>query len=87
MSEVGRVPVQGVKPLPDLDGDLASFPGYSYETTETLLRVFDEHVSEARAALGAASDEDFEVPWSLKHGEQVLARKKERKEVLFGSRE
>ena len=52
--------------------DLATFPGYSYETTETLLGVFDNHVKEARAALEKAKDGEFEVPWSLKHGEQVL---------------
>ena len=31
--------------------DLAGYPGYSYEKTETLLKSFDKHVSEARKAI------------------------------------
>lgn len=52
--------------------DLASYPGYSYETTETLLRTFDKNVAEAREAIVASSDSDFTVPWSLKHGDRVI---------------
>ena len=33
--------------------DLATYPGYSYEKTETLLEQFDQHVEEARAAIEA----------------------------------
>lgn len=52
--------------------DLAAAPGYSTQRTETLLATFDKLVTEARAALAAAKDADFDVPWSLKHGERVL---------------
>ena len=52
--------------------NLADYPGYSYESTETLLATFDKHVREARAALQAARDSDFQVAWSLKRGEQVF---------------
>ncbi|HTO91302.1 MAG TPA: DinB family protein [Candidatus Sulfotelmatobacter sp.] len=52
--------------------DLADFKGYSYETTPTLLAEFDQHVKEAHAALAAAREEDFLVPWSIKHGERVF---------------
>ena len=52
--------------------DLASYPGYSYEKTETLLKSFDKHVKEARKAISAAKDKDYTVPWSLKHGERVI---------------
>ena len=52
--------------------DLAATPGYSFETTEILLRGFDANVRSARAALAAASDADFDAPWSLKHGDRVL---------------
>ena len=52
--------------------DLASGPGYSLQSTETLLAVFDKNVAQARAALAAAKDSDFEVPWSLKMGNHVL---------------
>ena len=52
--------------------DLASYPGYSYETTETLLKSFDKNVKEARKAIAAAKDKDFTAPWSLKRGERVI---------------
>ena len=52
--------------------DLLRAGGYSLEKTETLLAGFDQNVKEARAALEAAKDADFEVPWSLTRGEQVL---------------
>ena len=48
--------------------DLAGGPGYSFESTETLLERFDKLVAEARAALASAKESDFSVPWSLKNG-------------------
>lgn len=52
--------------------DLAKAGSYSFETTETLLRGFDENVRAARAALGAVQDAVFERTWSLKRGESVV---------------
>jgi uncharacterized damage-inducible protein DinB len=52
--------------------DLANYPGYSYETTEDLVKTFDKNVKEARAALAKTSDRDFGVDWSLKHGDNVF---------------
>ena len=52
--------------------DLAKGAGYSFEPTETLVARFDKLVAEARAALVAAKESDFDVPWSLKMGERVL---------------
>ena len=52
--------------------DLGNFKGYSVETTETLLAVFDKNVREAREALAAATESDFAKPWQLKRGDQVL---------------
>ena len=52
--------------------DLAKGSGYSMQSTESLLATFDKLVAEARAALAATSDDDFQVPWSLKHGDRVL---------------
>lgn len=52
--------------------DLARYPGYSFETTETLLGKFDQHVREARQALASVKDSDWMVPWSLKKGNLVL---------------
>lgn len=45
--------------------DLASGGGYSNESTEDLLALFDRNVRESRAALASAKDSDFEEPWSL----------------------
>jgi len=56
----------------ETDLNLASYPGYSYEKTETLLKSFDKHVAEARKAIAAAKDSDYAVVWSLKHGDRVL---------------
>ena len=52
--------------------DLAASPGYSFESTDTLVERFDRNVKDARAALSAAKDSDFDVSWSLKHGDRVL---------------
>lgn len=52
--------------------DLGGASSYSYEKTETLLQIFDKNVREARKAIAAATDADFTVSWSLKHGERVI---------------
>ena len=52
--------------------DLAGAPGYSFETTATLLKEFDRNVVAARAAVASSKDADYAVKWSLKHGERVL---------------
>ena len=52
--------------------NLAGTPGYSFETTETLVGMFDKNVRETREALKAAQDAHFAVSWSLKHGDRVL---------------
>jgi uncharacterized damage-inducible protein DinB len=69
---VARMPGWITSAMTRTKTDLGSFGGYSYETTSTLLAEFDQHVREARAALTAASDADFMVPWSLTRGEQVF---------------
>src|SRR5438067_1216446 len=43
--------------------DLAKYPGYSFESTDTLLAMFDQNVREARAAIAEADDAAFQVPW------------------------
>lgn len=52
--------------------DLAGGGKYTLETTETLLRMFDENVRSAREALASVPDSDFALPWSLKFGDKVL---------------
>ena len=69
---VATMPGWVTKTLRDTEIDLATSPGYSFETTETLLGEFDRHVREAREALASARDTDFAVLWSLKHGARVL---------------
>jgi uncharacterized damage-inducible protein DinB len=52
--------------------DLAKAAGYSFENTETLVALLDKNIREARAAIAAAKDDDFDVEWSLKLGDRVL---------------
>jgi len=52
--------------------DLATAGGYSFETTETLLKGFDEGVRQSRDALANVADAEFAKSWSLKHGDRVL---------------
>ena len=46
--------------------------GYSDETTDTLLKMFDKNVQEARAAIVGAKDADYKVDWSLKFGDRTV---------------
>ena len=52
--------------------NLAASPGYSLESTESLVTRFDKLVAEARVALAKLKDADVAAPWSLKHGDRVL---------------
>lgn len=52
--------------------DLGGYPGYSYEKTEDLVKSFDKNVKEARQAIAAAKDSDFNVNWSLRRGDQIF---------------
>ena len=52
--------------------DVRGGAGYSYETTTDLLALFDRNVAEARAAIAASSDADYDVVWSLKIGGHVV---------------
>src|SRR5262245_59284728 len=67
--------------LRETELDLAKAGGYSFENTETLVAEFDKNVREARAAIAQAKDDDFDVEWSLKHGERVLFTAPRRKVV------
>ena len=74
---VARLPGWAVATLKQLELDLdppggGGPPGYTLETTETLLRTFDENVKAGREAIAAASDKDMMVPWSLKRGGHTL---------------
>ena len=70
---VARMPGWMTAMIEHAELDLAAGgPGYTLETTATLLGVFDQNVREGRAALAAATDAQLAEPWSLKMGPQVL---------------
>jgi len=48
------------------------FPGYSIETTATLLAELDRNAASAREALQRATDDDFQRPWTLKKAGSVV---------------
>ncbi len=52
-------------------GKPASSP-YSNQKTEKLLEEFDKNVIAARAAIAKTTDADFQVPWTLKSGGNVM---------------
>ena len=59
----------------ELDLNPPGGSGYSepkLESTEGLLKLFDENVKRARAVLAKTSDKDFMVGWSLKSGGQTI---------------
>lgn len=60
-TELDISPVEGPK-----------FPGYSIAKTATLVAEFDRNVEAAKKAIELASDEDFQVPWTLKKSGQVV---------------
>ena len=52
--------------------NLSGASPYSYEKTEDLLAMFDKNVREARAAIAASKDDDYNVQWSLKAGGRAV---------------
>lgn len=69
---VATMPGWLTKTIRGTEINLLTSPGYSFENTETLLGLFDQHVREAREAIASAKDADFDVMWSLRHGDRVL---------------
>ena len=68
---IARLPTWTVMTLQQTELDIdppgsSSFPSAQFESTETLVKLFDESVKGARAAIASASDADFMVPWTLK---------------------
>jgi uncharacterized damage-inducible protein DinB len=58
----------------ELDLNPPGGPAYvspKFQSVPALLALFDEQVKAGRAAIAAASDKDFMVPWSLKNGGTV----------------
>jgi uncharacterized damage-inducible protein DinB len=69
---VARMPAVMTKIVKGIDLDLAAGPGYSFETTATLLREFDDNVRELRATLEHAADADFALTWNLLYGGETV---------------
>ena len=58
--------------LHETELNLAGAGRYSNETTESLLKMFDDNVKGARAAIAKSKDADYDVDWSLKYGDRVI---------------
>jgi uncharacterized damage-inducible protein DinB len=69
---VSGMPGWITKTVRDTKIDLSKGSGYSFEKTDTLLAQFDKNVREAREALAQSRDADYDVSWSLTHGDRVL---------------
>ena len=69
---VATMPSWIVSTLRGQDIDLSEGAPYSYQPTAELLRQFDGFVAEVREELGRVSDEQFDLPWSLKTGGHVI---------------
>ena len=54
-----------------VDLDLAAGPGYSFETTEVLVRELDANVAKVQATLTAAKDADFDGTWNVRAGDDI----------------
>jgi len=52
--------------------DLAASGGYSFMSTDAILREFDTNVHAARSALESVTGKALDEMWSLKRGEQVF---------------
>ena len=69
---VARMPAMMANIVKGIDLDLAKGPGYSFETTETLLREFDDNVRELRAVLANVSDTEMGKSWRLLYDGDVV---------------
>ena len=75
---VANIPGWITQVVTDTKIDVSRGPGYSHETTETLLATFDRNVREAREALSRVTDDELGVMWSLQHGERVPPSRRHR---------
>ncbi len=52
--------------------DFSGFVPKAVENTEELLAYFDDLTKEAKQLLSEVADEEFQKPWSMTYGEQVI---------------
>ena len=74
---LSQLPLWGAVTMQETELDLnppggPAFKTPDFESTAALLARFDDHVAQARAAIAAASDPDFMVPWTLKNGGHTI---------------
>ncbi|MBX6366317.1 MAG: damage-inducible protein DinB [Gemmatimonadetes bacterium] len=73
---VARMPGWATMVMERTELDIApvggGFPGYSFEKTATLLEEFDRNATAGRAAIEAAREEDWQVPWTFKRAGETL---------------
>ncbi len=69
---LARLPGWIGETLTSTELDVATGGAYSVESTDALLKTFDESVRKSRDAIAAAKDSDYEVPWSLMMKGKVL---------------
>jgi len=70
---VAEMPSWGVATMQAESLDLAGGgTGLTASSRQQLLAEFDKNIASARAAIAAASDQDFMVPWTLKMGDHVI---------------
>lgn len=67
----------------ELDMATTSLAPVPLDTTEEVLQRFEQNISNTVAAMQDASDEQTEMPWTLRHGEQTIFSMP-RKQVLRG---
>ena len=56
----------------EFDFATASFDSNFPESTEAILKIFDERIAEATTALEKATDDDLNKIWTVRRGEQVM---------------
>jgi len=77
-SHIGNLPRLGLITMEADELDVSPSSGSNgastpvFETTENLIRTFDENVQRARAAIEAASDSDMMEPWSLRRAGKTI---------------
>ena len=69
---VATMPGWIARTLSETEMNLAGGPGYSYQTTESLLEQFDKLSRDAHEAFESATDESLDEMWSLKMGDHNL---------------
>ena len=68
---VCRMPKVMADIVKGIDLDLAAGPGYTFETTEVLLREFDANVKALKTTLASAENSSFDGTWNVRAGADI----------------